>query len=239
MSGHNLMKDTIESRALETLAHYFPEFKKLIKTERPDWTSVDRQIGLETTSPDLACQKRAFRGFTEFRNKTFDWAMRHESRMNELHTDFYFINEKHDMVVYESETRQIHHTVVENDDFVNPIFCDYVSYEDVPNPENYRFITCAHGLVDTSSFNKIILKTIQTKMNRYQSTDSAAHMTLHVDIMTCFEEEELISNVQDMMIDRHCPFERVILEFHDRFVIISRLSGSVGIMYKSTSSDAT
>ena len=171
------MKDTIESRALETLVQYFPEFKNLVKTERPDWTSVDRQIGLETTSPELGCQKRAFRGFTEFRNKTFDWAMRHESRMNELRTDFYFINEKHDTVVYKSESRQIHHTVVENDDFVNPIFCDYVSYEDVPNPEKYRFITCAHGLVDTSSFNKIILKTIQTKMNRYMSTDSVAHMT--------------------------------------------------------------
>ena len=76
-------------------------------------------------------------------------------------------------------------------------------------------------------------------MNRYMSTDSVAHMTLHVDIMTCFEEEELISNVQDMMINRYCPFERVILEFHDRFVIINRLSNSVEIMYKSTSSDMT
>lgn len=236
MSDHSLMKDTIESRALETLVQYFPEFNNLVKTERPDWTSVDRQIGLETTSPELACQKRAFRGFTEFRNKTFDWAMSHESRMNKLHSDFYFINEKHDVIVCVSKTKQIRLTIVENDDFINPVFSGYVSYEDVPHPENYRFVTCAHGLVNTSSFNEIILKTIQTKMDRYRSADLAAHMTLHVDVVTCFEEEKLISDVQDIMINRYCPFERVILEFHDRFVIVNHLSGSVEVMNKTITS---
>lgn len=231
MSEHNEFKDTIEYECLRTLIQYFPEFNGLIKTTRPDWTSPDGSIGLETTSPVLKSDARARRGFVEFRGKNLTWALGHKSRMDELHSDFCFINENHDLMSYSAKSGSLRLTVLSDGDYTHPVFDDHISIEDVTNPDQFRFITCFNGLNDTKSYNEQIIRKIQKKIGLYGNV-SSMRMILHVNVVTCFEEDELIECVYNLILNQECPFERVIIEFIDRFVVISHSSDSIEVVNK-------
>ena len=235
MGGHSELKDTIEYESLRTLIQYFPEFNGLIKSTRPDWTSLDGSIGLETTSPVLKSDARARRGFVEFRGKNLTWALEHKSRMDELHSDFCFINENHDLISYFARSGSLHLTVISDEDCIHPVFDDHISIEDVTNPDQFRFITCFNGLNDTKSYNEWTIRKIQKKIDLYRNV-SSMRMTLHVNVVTCFEEDELIESVYNLILNQECPFDRVIIEFIDRFVMISHSSDSIEVINKMSES---
>ena len=76
---------------------------------------------------------------------------------------------------------------------------------------------------------------IQKKIGLY-SNMSSLRTTLHVNVVTCFEEDDLIERVCDLILNQECPFERVIIELIDRFVVISQSSDSIEAINKRSES---